>query len=77
MPVDPQASGVVCDALERARKRVDGVEHVRVHSTRLGVRGVAFFLEAVPLEEAQRQCRLLCLEAVASAAEVSEWRIEA
>ncbi|MEU2282388.1 hypothetical protein ABZ614_10700 [Streptomyces sp. NPDC013178] len=52
----------------------DGVEHVRVHTSRAGARGAAFLL-APDEASAVRQCREVCRRALALSAALRDWRL--
>lgn len=51
----------------------DGVEHVRVHASRAGARGVAFLL-APDKASAVRRCRAVCRRALAVSPTLRGWR---
>ncbi|MEU4068245.1 hypothetical protein AB0F25_38620 [Streptomyces wedmorensis] len=52
----------------------DGVEHVRVHASRAGARGVAFLL-APDEASAVRRCRAVCRRALALSPALGGWRL--
>ncbi|WP_123459496.1 hypothetical protein [Streptomyces sp. PanSC19] len=52
----------------------DGVEHVRVHASRAGARGVVFLL-APDEESAVRRCRAVCQRALALSSALGGWRL--
>ncbi|MFJ3906222.1 hypothetical protein [Streptomyces sp. NPDC090025] len=52
----------------------DGVEHVRVHTSRAGARGAAFLL-APNGAHAVRRCRAVCQRALAGSPVLHGWRL--
>jgi hypothetical protein len=52
----------------------DGVEHVRVHASRAGARGVAFLL-APDEASAARRCRAVCRRALVLSSALRDWRL--
>ncbi|MGW3361199.1 hypothetical protein ACWDFL_38510 [Streptomyces bungoensis] len=52
----------------------DGMEHIRLHTSRAGARGAAFRL-APDEPSAVRQCRAVCRRALAVTAALSAWRL--
>ncbi|MFE1272551.1 hypothetical protein [Streptomyces sp. NPDC058757] len=74
-PDAPEASH---DALVAALWAVcgpdDGVEHVRVHTSRAGARGAAFLLAPDGAHAVQR-CRAMCQRALAGSPVLHGWRL--
>ncbi|MFJ9829510.1 hypothetical protein ACIRSU_34815 [Streptomyces sp. NPDC101160] len=74
----PRAPELSSDALLAALWAVcgpdDGLEHVRVHTSRAGARGAVFVLAASEAS-AVRQCRAVCLRALAVSAALGDWRL--
>jgi hypothetical protein len=50
------------------------VEHVRVHASRAGARGVAFLL-APDEASAARRCRAVCRRALVLSSALRDWRL--
>ncbi|OKJ48576.1 hypothetical protein AMK27_37955 [Streptomyces sp. CB02009] len=74
----PQApdlsSDVLLAELWAACRPDDGVEHVRVHASRAGARGVAFLL-APDEASAVRRCRALCRRALVLSPALGGWQL--
>ncbi|MFF4321395.1 hypothetical protein [Streptomyces sp. NPDC001568] len=62
------------DALWAASRPCDGIEHIRVHASRAGARGVVFCL-AADSARAALQTRALCERALAEAPLLDGWLI--
>ncbi|XIE79120.1 hypothetical protein AB6O49_15885 [Streptomyces sp. SBR177] len=74
----PRAPGILeaasLDALWSACLPEDGVEHIRVHASRAGARGVLFCL-APDVELAVERSRALCHRAVTERPEFTGWQV--
>lgn len=68
------SSDVLLAELWAACRPDDGVEHVRVHASRAGARGVVFLL-APDEASAVRRCRALCRRALVLSPALGGWRL--
>ncbi|MEU6235628.1 hypothetical protein [Kitasatospora sp. NPDC047058] len=66
------AAGTVTAALRTAARLHDGPEHVRVHGSRAGARGVMFVLAPNP-DTARALCLAVCVQAIAGTPELTGW----
>lgn len=66
------AEGAVATALRTAADLHDGPEHVRVHGSRAGARGVMFVIAPSP-DIARALCLIVCVQAIARTPQLEGW----
>ncbi|MEV7602194.1 hypothetical protein AB0O91_32980 [Kitasatospora sp. NPDC089797] len=69
------AEGTVTTALRAAAALHEGPEHIRVHSSRAGARGVMFVIAPDP-DTARALCLAVCARAVAGTPELTGWLVD-
>jgi hypothetical protein len=66
------AEGAVTGALRAVARLHQGPEHIRVHGSRAGARGVMFVIAPNP-ETARAVCLIVCIQAIARTPELAGW----
>ncbi|MCG6498007.1 hypothetical protein [Kitasatospora sp. A2-31] len=69
------ADGTVAAALHAAAHLHRGPEHIRVHGSRAGARGVMFVIAPCP-DTARALCLTVCAQAIARTPELTGWFVD-
>ncbi|MER7847137.1 hypothetical protein ABTZ03_24660 [Kitasatospora sp. NPDC096077] len=69
------ADGTVTAALRAAALLHEGPEHLRVHESRAGARGVLFAI-APSMDAARALCLAVCARAIAETPELTGWLVD-
>jgi hypothetical protein len=67
-----EARRILTSALTRSGEEQEGLEHIRVHTSRAGARGVMFLI-APDVDQARLGCLAVCERAIATTAELAGW----
>ncbi|MBC3840510.1 hypothetical protein GXW82_10475 [Streptacidiphilus sp. 4-A2] len=70
--VSDEARRILTPALTRSGEEQKGFEHLRVHTSRAGARGVMFLI-APAVDRARLDCLAICERAIATTAELAGW----